>query len=88
MTIIDLLREPLAQQISQRGLGVIVGAGFVAFIVLAVHFSRHRKRKKLSHVNGLVCVVTVPVIRDGQTAWLETGTVPKAPGLGCVGCHK
>lgn len=29
---------------------------------------------------------------SGQTPkareWLETGTLPKSPGLGCVGCHK
>jgi len=36
MGILENISGPLAQQISQRGLAVVLGAGFAAFLVLAV----------------------------------------------------
>src|SRR3954447_5472826 len=36
MGILENLTEPLAQQISQRGLGVVIAAGFASFLVLSV----------------------------------------------------
>lgn len=36
MGILENISGPLAQQISQRGTGVVVASGFAAFLVLAV----------------------------------------------------
>lgn len=36
MGILESISEPLAQQISQRGTGVVVAAGFASFVVFAV----------------------------------------------------
>jgi sterol 14alpha-demethylase len=36
MRILEELTGPIAAQVSQRGLGVVIGAGFASFLVLAV----------------------------------------------------
>jgi len=36
MGVLELISAPIAQQISQHGTGVVVAAGFAAFIVLSV----------------------------------------------------
>lgn len=36
MGILEAITAPLAEQVSQRGTGVVVAAGFAAFLVLAV----------------------------------------------------
>lgn len=36
MGVLEYVTVPLAQQVSQRGLGVVIAAGFAAFLVLSV----------------------------------------------------
>lgn len=36
MGILETITVPLAQQVSQRGMGVVIAAGFAAFLVVAV----------------------------------------------------
>jgi sterol 14-demethylase len=36
MGVLEIIMAPLAEQVSQRGMGIVVAAGFAAFIVLAV----------------------------------------------------
>ena len=36
MGVLEIITAPLAEQVSQRGMGIVVAAGFAAFIVLAV----------------------------------------------------
>lgn len=36
MGILEVITASLAEQISQRGMGIVVAAGFAAFLVLAV----------------------------------------------------
>ena len=36
MGLLEVITAPLAEQVSQRGMGIVVAAGFAAFVVLAV----------------------------------------------------
>lgn len=36
MGILESIREPLSEVVARRGLGVVVGGGLIAFVVLAV----------------------------------------------------
>lgn len=36
MGVLEVITGPLGEQISQRGLGIVVAAGFAAFLVLSV----------------------------------------------------
>jgi tetratricopeptide (TPR) repeat protein len=47
-----------------------------------------RPEKAREYFNRLVADAPASGETPRAKVWLETGTVPKANGLGCVGCHK